>query len=120
MIQTAPRFIPYIKYLFFITAVLLAVLGLGSFMRVNTNPEMMIVYALYALLFFGDAIAMLVCGLYINRKIKPIFWFAVTVLSLNIILTIFDQFGLVDFLFLLLNLITLIPLLVLRKELLSQ
>ena len=63
----------------------------------------------------GDGMAMLICGLYFNRQIK-IFRFAVILLSLNIILVIFDQFGLVDLLFLLLNVITLIPLLIFRKE----
>lgn len=69
---------------------------------------------------FGDAIAMLVCGLYIARQIKLIFWIAVIILSLNIILTIFDQFGWIDFLFSLLNVITLAALLVYRKEFLPQ
>ncbi len=110
----------YVSYLFFITAIALTILAAGSFMRVNENPDMRIIYVLYAVLMLGDALAMLVCGLYINRKIKMIFWFAVIILGLNIILTIFDQFGLADLLFVLLNLITLAPLLVLRKEFLPQ
>jgi hypothetical protein len=109
-----------IRYLFFVTAIALVFLAAGSFMRTNNNPNMLIVYAVYATLMLGDALVMLVCGLYINRKIKMVFWFAVIVLSLNIILTIFDQFGLIDFIFVLLNLITLIPLLVLRKEFLHK
>ncbi len=114
------QFASYIKYLFFVTAIALAILAAGSFMRVNEDPDMHIIYVLYAVLMVGDALAMLVCGLYINRKIKMIFWFAVIILGLNIILTIFDQFGLIDLLFVLLNLITLAPLLVLCKEFLPQ
>jgi lysylphosphatidylglycerol synthetase-like protein (DUF2156 family) len=99
---------------------MLVVFGVGSFLRDNPNLDMKIMYNVFAVLMLGDAIAMLVCGLYINRHIKTIFWFAVIVLSLNIVLTIFDQFGLIDFLFSLLNIITLALLLVLRKELLLQ
>jgi lysylphosphatidylglycerol synthetase-like protein (DUF2156 family) len=108
------------RYLFFLTAIILVVLAAGSFMRVNENPNLMIAYAVYGVLMFGDAIAMLVCGLYINKKMNLVFWFAVILLSLNIILTLFDQFGLVDLLFSLLNLITLTPLLLFRKEFLPQ
>jgi hypothetical protein len=110
----------YIRYLFFITAIALVFLAAGSFMSMNRNPEMRIIYIIYAMLILGDALAMLICGLYIHGKIKMIFWLAIIVLGLNIILTIFDQFGLVDFLSLPLNLITLIPLLSLRKEFLPR
>ena len=115
------RTIPSItRYLFFLTAIILVVLAAGSFMRVNENTNLMIAYAVYGVLMFGDAIAMLVCGLYINKKMNLVFWFAVILLSLNIILTLFDQFGLADLLFSLLNLITLVPLLIFRKEFLPQ
>jgi hypothetical protein len=108
------------RYLFFVTASALVVFGIGSFMRDDPNLSIKLMYNLYAVLMLGDAIAMLVCGLYINRHIKTIFWFAVVVLGLNIVLTLFDQFGLIDLLFSLLNIITLTILLALRKELLPQ
>lgn len=120
MSQITLRPVSYVRYLFFFTAILLVVLAAVSLMRINPNPQMTAVYVVYAVLMFGDAAAMLICGLYIDKKMKTIFWFAVTALGLNIILTVFDQFGLVDFLFALLNLITLIPLIVLRKEFLPQ
>ena len=109
-----------VQYLFFISAIALVILSAGSFMRVDPNSNIKIVYIVYAVLMLGDAAAMLICGLYINRQIKGVYWFAVIVLALNIVLTIFDQFGLIDFLFVLLNIITLIPLLVLRKEFFPQ
>ncbi len=104
------------RVLFFLTTAILAALTILSFLRAFMGTDLRI-YIIYSVLMAGDAACMLICGLFLNRKIKPIFWFAVTLLSLNIILTIFDQFGLADFLFLLLNLITLIPLLIFRKEL---
>lgn len=114
------RLISYLRYIFFITAILLTVLSAGSFLRASGNPNLKVIYIVYAVLFLGDAIAMLICGLYINRYLKLIYWFAVTVVGLNIILTLFDQFGLIDFLFVMLNIVTLIPLLVYRKEFLPQ
>jgi lysylphosphatidylglycerol synthetase-like protein (DUF2156 family) len=120
MKQTIRKSATFVKYLFFITAIILAVFGTGSFMRVNAKPGMVIVYILYAVLMFGDAVAMLILGLYINRQMKPIYWAAVIILSLNIILTVFDQFGVIDLLFLLLNVVILVVLIVLRKELLPQ
>ena len=109
-----------VRYLFFISAVALVILSAGSFMRVDPNSNMKIMYIVYAVLMLGDAAAMLICGLYINRQIKVIYWFAVIVLSLNIILTICDQFGLVDLLFVILNTSTLGLLVNLRKEFLPQ
>ncbi|MBI5353265.1 MAG: hypothetical protein HZB50_11550 [Chloroflexi bacterium] len=114
------RLIPYTGYLFFITAIILVFLSAGSFMRISGDPNVKVAYIVYAVLMFSDAIAMLICGLYINRRVKIIYWFAVIVLSLNIMLSIFDQFGLADFLFVMLNIVTLIPLIVYRKDFLPQ
>jgi hypothetical protein len=114
------RLASFVRYLFFVTAIVLVIFGAGSFMRSNPNPDMQIIYAVYAVLMVGDAVTMLICGLYVNRQIQTVFWFAVIVLSLNIALTIFDQFGLIDLLFSSLNIITLILLVILRKEFLPQ
>ena len=103
-------------YLFLFTAAILVVFGVGSFMRINENPNQVVLYAIYALLMFGDAAFMLICAFLLQRKKKQIYRFAVIVLTLNIVLTIFDQFGFIDLLFLLLNLITLIVLFIARKE----
>ena len=111
--------ISLVRYSFFLTALVLVIFGVNSLMRFNPNPDMPI-YVVYAVLMLGDALAMLLCGLFINRRIPTVFWFAVTVLSLNIILTICDQFGLIDLLFVMLNTSTLGLLINLRRELLPQ
>ena len=98
--------------LFFVTAFVLAVFGGASFSRALANP----IYNLYAVLMFVDAAVMLVCGLYINRHTQAVYWFAVMALTLNIVLTIFDQIGLVDILFAALNFVTLMALVSSRKE----
>ncbi len=104
------------QFLFLFTAAVLVVFGVGSFMRGSENQNQVVLYAIYALLMFGDAAAMLICAFQLHRKKRPIYWFAVIVLALNIVLTIFDQFGFIDLLFLLLNLLTLIILFSTRKE----
>ena len=104
------------QYLFLFTAAILVVFGVGSFMRINENPNQVVLYSIYALLMFGDAALMLICAFQLHRKKKQVYRFAVIVLTLNIVLTIFDQFGFIDLLFLLLNLITLIVLFIARKE----
>jgi hypothetical protein len=108
--------VPFVRYLFFITAAVLTALSAGTFMRINNNPSMKILYAIYAVLMLGDALAMLFCGLYLKSQPKTVYGISVIVLSLNIVLTVFDQFGMADLLFSLLNLATLIPLLLFRKE----
>lgn len=101
-----------VRLLFFITALVLAVLGGASFLRAQARP----IYILYASLMFVDAAVMLVCGFYINRHTPAVYWFAVAALTLNIVLIIFDQIGLVDILFAALNFVTLVALVSSRKE----
>ena len=107
------------RFLFFLTAVILAVFSVLSFLRSFMGVDLRI-YIVYSILMAADAGCMFVCGLFLNRKIKLLFWFAFTLLGLNILLTIFDQFGVVDFLFVLLNMATLAALIIFRKELLPQ
>ena len=110
----------FVQYLFFFTAIVLMALGVGSIFRAGPSPDMKLIYMVYAILMFGDALAMLACGLLIRAGKTAIFWSAVTLLSFNIILSIFDQFGLVDLLFVLLNAFTLGLLIAFRREFLPQ
>jgi hypothetical protein len=109
-----------VQYSFFFTAIVLMAFGVNSMFRVSPDANMKAVYMAYAILMLGDALAMLFCGLLIRARKTAIFWVAVIVLSLNIILTIFDQFGLIDLLFVLLNASTLGLLFNLRKEFLPN
>lgn len=109
-----------VRYLLFVTAIELVIFGVGTLLRISESPNLRSIYIAYAVLMFGDALVMAVCGFYIERKIKIVYWLAATILSLNIILTIFDPFGLIDILFVFLNALTLVALYILRKELLPQ
>jgi uncharacterized membrane protein len=102
--------------LFLLTVGTLVVFGADSLLRVRENSDRAILYIFYTVLMFSDAAVMLFCALQLNERTKLIFFLSIFVLAFNILPTIFDQFGLADLLFLLLNLITLVFLLIARKE----
>jgi len=104
------------SYLFLFTVVILAVFGIGSILRIGTNPDQVFLYGFYTAAMFGDAVVMVFCVWLLNQRLKFAFHLSAVVLALNILPTIFDQFGLVDMLFVLLNLITLVALIAARKE----
>lgn len=108
------------RYLFLLMATILIVFGFASLLRIGQNPEQVPLYAFYALAMFVDAAVMLFCYFQLKKRKKLIYWLAVAVLALNIVLTIFDQVGLVDVLFMLLNAVTLAALYLSRKEFLSE
>ena len=104
-----------VQYSFFFIAIVLMAFGVNTMFRVNFDSNMKAIYMVYAVLMLGDALVMLACGLLIGaRKI------ANSLLSLNILLSVFDQFGWVDLFFVLLNAFTLGLVLNLRKEFLPQ
>jgi hypothetical protein len=95
------------RFLFWLTFALLVVFGVGSLFAA---------YPWYSLVMFGDAVVMAYCAWQLPKRTKFIFNFSVLVLALNIIPTIFDQFGLADLFFVLLNIAALISLVIARKE----
>jgi len=107
------------RYLFFVAVSVLLIFGVGTLLRINQNPDQKVMYLVYAILFLGDAVLMFMCGLFVAKQ-KRVYWFAVVLLSLNIVLSITDQFGVVDFLFLWFNLIILGILIFAREGFLSH
>ncbi len=108
----------FARYLFFFTAAVLDVFALVTFLNLGNKGGMAMIYAVYAFMMFIDAAVMLFCGMRIQNK--RIYWLAIVVLGLNILLTVFDQFGLVDLLFVVLNGFTLYILLAYREELIGE
>ena len=104
------------RYFFLFTAVILAVFGIGSILRINDHPDNVLLYGFYGFAMVGDAIAMLLCVWMLNKRMKFAFHLSVIVLALNILPAIFDQFGVADLFFILLNLFTLALLIAARKE----
>src|SRR5512143_4166214 len=90
------------RYLFLFVILTLIALGVGSLRRIGVNPDRIGLYAFYAFAMFGDAVVLFFCYLQLNKRTKIAFPLAVSVLVLNIVLTIFDQVGWVDLLFMLL------------------
>jgi len=107
------------RYFLLFTILILVIFGIGSLLRILANPDGAFLYVFYALVMFGDAVAMAFCAWQLDKRTKLIFYFSILVLALNIFPTIFDQFGLADLLFLLLNLVTLVFLIMSRREFLS-
>jgi hypothetical protein len=114
-----PSTFNWTRYFFLFTVVILVVFGIGSLLRIGGNPNRAGLYVFYAFAMFGDALLMGFSAWQMPRRTKFIFYFSLAVLALNIFPTIFDQFGLADLLFVLLNLITLAFLILSRKEFLS-
>jgi hypothetical protein len=103
------------RYLFIILAAVLDVLAVVLFMSVEATSDTSLAYTVYSFLMFVEAAVMLICGFGITKS-KRLYWLAVIVLALNIGLTAFDQFGIVDLFFILFNAFTLYVLLAFRKE----
>ena len=110
------KFSQMVRPLFLVTIIILIVFGIGSLFRINDNPARAGLYVFYAFIMFGDAAAMAFCLSQLKNRKPWAFYLTVFVLCMNIFPTIFDQFGLVDLLFLLLNLIALIALVISSKE----
>jgi len=64
----------------------------------------------------ANAAAMLAAGLLIHRRNAALYFTALLILVVNILLTFTDQFGLIDFITLLVDLILVLILLSARKE----
>lgn len=104
------------RYFILFTVAILVLFGIGSLLRISGNPDRTALYTFYALLMFGDAAVMAFCLFLLDKRNKYAYPLSVVVLALNVFATIFDQFGLVDLLFLLLILVALVSLIMARKE----
>lgn len=91
------------------------VLGFDSLIRIQNNPANQPQISLViAFLMFANAAALLICGLGIASGKSWFYLLAIAVLAVNILLTVTDQFGIIDLLTLLLDLSLLTLLLVKR------
>jgi len=104
------------RYFFILTVAILVVFGIGALLRIGDNPNRTALYVFYGAAMFGDAIFMAFCAWQLPKRTKFVFFFSIVVLAINIILTVFDQFGWADLLFVLLNIVTLVSLILARKE----
>jgi hypothetical protein len=100
--STAPGSIRAAQALFFANALIWLILGIASLVRLASGQGLTPV--IIAVLMFGNAGAMLVSGLGIGTRQRRYFYLALAVLAVNILLTFTDQFGLLDFVTLVIDL----------------
>lgn len=108
------------RYLVLLIAGMLAVLSIGSLTRIAENPEMVGVYLFYTSAMLIGALVLLVCYFRLKGRGKIAFQVTVVILVLNVVLTIFDQIGFVDVIFILLNLTGILTLALSRKDFLPE
>jgi hypothetical protein len=93
-----------VQILFFVNALAWLLLGVVNLARVAGNGTgQMLAMVVIAILMFGNAAAMLVCGVGLGTRQRRFYFLALAVLAVNLILTVTDQFGLLDLLTLLLD-----------------
>jgi hypothetical protein len=114
-----PKFVRLSQALFFLNAAIWVLFGLISLARLaqgNSPNQMMIMKGIIAGLMFGNAAAMLICGLLLAKRQKRGYCLAVLVLTINIILSVTDQFGWMDLITMLFDLALLGLLIANRKN----
>ncbi len=104
------------RSLFVVMAAVLVVFGIGSLLRIASDSDRAGLYTFYAFAMFTEAGLISLCAWWLRKRTKASFFFSILILSLNIFLSIFDQFGLADLLFVLLNVVILIVLIAARRE----
>ncbi|MBN8656746.1 MAG: hypothetical protein J0M11_13505 [Anaerolineae bacterium] len=107
------------RYLLLLLAALLAVFSIGTLTRLAQAPEMVGLYIVYSLTMLIASILLLASYFWLRKKNRVAYYLTVSILVLSIVLTIFDQIGLADVVFILLNAAALTFLYMSRDEYLS-
>ena len=111
------RLIQLIKWLFWLNAAVWLAFGIGSMVRIGTGaPGGTAVLGLIAILMLMNVAAFLWCSWAVQKQASWYRFTVMAVLAVNILLTFTDQFGLLDFLTLLLDLVLLALILILHTR----
>jgi lysylphosphatidylglycerol synthetase-like protein (DUF2156 family) len=108
------------RYLILFIVATLIFFGLGTLANLGSHPDLMGVFIFYAFAIFIEAAVLLFCFFGLKKRSTRIFWVTIAILSFNVVATIFDQVGVIDILYMLLNLIAVIILYLSRKEFLPE
>jgi len=93
------------QVLLYINAAAWLILGILTLLRVSqNNPESTFALWIIAILMAGNAGMMLLCGWGLGIDHRLFYYLALAVMAVNILLTFTDQFGLLDFLTLVIDL----------------
>ena len=108
------------RYLILLASAALVYFGLGTLVNLGSHPELMGLFAAYALFAFIESAILLFCYFRLKARSKKVFWLAFIILVLNAVLVIFDQIGVIDIIYMLLNLVAAATLYLSRKEFLPE
>ena len=114
------KIVPVIQSLFFINTGIWIVLGINILLSMTQKyPDQTVAYIIIGVLMLGNAAAMLLSGWGLTRFPRLAFPFSILVLLVNIPLSVTDEFGAVDLITLLIDLV-LLGLLVTNRRLFNQ
>lgn len=104
--------------LFFLNVVIWLAFGAVSvtWMINHQEPNQAAAAAIVTIFVFGNAAAMLISGLGLGTHSRWLYYLAVAVIVVNIILTFTDQFGWADFITLVIDVIIFILLIIIRRR----
>ena len=104
------------RYLLLLISAFLSVISVLTLTRLGERPEMAGWYAIYSIFMIVDSVIVLACYFGLRKPSKRILQVSKFILVMNMVLTIFDQIGIVDIIFIVLNLAALVLLYLSRKE----
>ena len=104
------RAVQITRYFFYLLAALWLVVGVNYL----GQSDGQMIYYIFAGMMFASIFVFIALGMNITKR--PVYLLSLAVLAVCILLTIFDQFGLADFVAVILFLIPLVIMLVKRKE----
>ena len=108
------------QVLLYINAAIWLILGIATLLRVSqNNPESTFSLWIIAILMAGNAGMMFLCGWGLGTGHRLVYYLALAVMAVNILLTFTDQFGLLDFLTLVIDL-AILALLISSRRRISQ
>ena len=108
------------QVLLYINAAVWLILGILTLLRVSqNNPESTFSLWIISILMAGNAGMMLLCGWGLGTGHRLFYYLALAVMAVNILLTFTDQFGLLDFLTLVIDL-AILALLISSRQRTSQ
>ncbi|MBN1314855.1 MAG: hypothetical protein JXA42_05285 [Anaerolineales bacterium] len=104
------------RALFLVNAVIWVALAVSTLARMAGGSAGGVVFGLViAALMVGNAAGMLVCGVALRARRKPVYYLALGFLAINILLTFTDQFGLLDLITLVIDVVIVVLLIVDRE-----
>jgi hypothetical protein len=107
-VQRKYPFVRAAQALFFLNAAIWFLLGVATLVRMaNRSPDQRLAAGIIALFMLGNVTAMLISAVGLGKQNKWLYYLAVAVIGINILLTFTDQFGLLDFLTLVIDVVLL-------------